>query len=161
MIHVLDPKDGECIIDPLCGTGIILSEGFRKNKKTLWQGDDCDRGAISLVRERFKKNEIPVQQWDARDLPLPNETIDGIVTNLPFGKEYSSPEENKTLYRELIRHWTIKLQPQGRMVLLTADTKTLEPILTHFNLPWSIAFRVKVLGQWANAYLAQKRNATR
>ncbi len=146
----------------LCAVrGSSFLRGFGKIKKPFGRATIATVERFPLYANDSKKNEIPVQQWDARDLPLPNETIDGIVTNLPFGKEYSSPEENKTLYRELIRHWTIKLQPQGRMVLLTADTKTLEPILTHFNLPWSIAFRVKVLGQWANAYLAQKRNATR
>ena len=152
MALLADPEDGELVVDPMCGTGTILEEAFYRRKSARYAGGDSAQDAVRLARQRLAAYGIPIQRWDARRLPLGEATIDCIACNLPFGREYSTPDENPALYRSLVSHWRRKLKPRGRMILLTADSSALEQCLTSAGLPWHKECRAKVLGAWATIY---------
>ena len=31
--------------------------------------------------------DVPIEQWDARALPLPDRSVERVVTNLPWGRQ--------------------------------------------------------------------------
>ncbi|MGH2353142.1 MAG: methyltransferase domain-containing protein, partial [Chloroflexota bacterium] len=72
---------------------------------------------------------IRIRRWDARRLPLEDQSVSAIATNLPFGHQIGSPGENRTLYPALLTEWTRVLQPGGRLVLLTGDRALLQRTL--------------------------------
>ena len=156
MIHVAAPRKGESVLDPMCGTGTILAEGIAQGTGAFFTGGDIDTEAVELTMQRLNGREAKVQEWDATKLPLDASSADCIVCNLPFGKQYSTETENRTLYPALVRSWTEKLKPGGRMILLTSDGTTLERALKQQGLSWSVASKVKVLGVWAKIYRIRK-----
>jgi tRNA G10 N-methylase Trm11 len=152
MAVLANPQAGSLNVDPMCGTGTILEEVFLRQRRARCAGGDSSEDAVRLARERLATYDIPIQRWDARSLPLEDREVDCIICNLPFGKRYSTPHQNPTLYRALLSHWRAKLRPAGRMILLTADSSTLESCLRALSLPWRRECRAKVLGAWAAIY---------
>ena len=152
LMRAASPRYGERVLDPMCGTGTILSEGIALNTGAVFIGGDSDRQAIKLAKESLSRTNVSLQQWDATRLPVNSSTIDCIVCNLPFGQQFSAQKDNQDLYPMLIDNWMIQLKAKGRMVLLTADSTNLENSFQRQNLRWQVAWKVKVLGVWANAY---------
>ncbi len=141
MVHVAAMEQGECFIDPMCGTGTILGEargigtGF---------GGDCDMDALQLAVQ----HNVPLVLWDARRLPLvPG--VDCIICNLPFGKQFGERSGLPELYAECLSEWQRILNVGGRMVLLTSEKRLLERLATKAGLAVRESHRVKVLGLWA------------
>ena len=157
MVRIARLLPNEKIIDPMCGTGIILSEVLhqRSNSSNNLIGGDIDQRAVTLARKRLSRYHLHLQNWDARQLPVEPNSVDCIICNLPFGNRFSSTQENKNLYNQLVTNWGTKLKKKGRMVLLTADTKNLEDVLNQKQLSWEHCCRVKVLGTWASIYLIE------
>ena len=151
-----DPKDGDVVIDPMCGTGALLAEVVSRNREAEILGGDLDEEAAEMCADRFRSRAVEVHQWDARRLPLPEQSVDCFVCNLPFGKQFSTSAANESLYPALISDWVGKLKANGRMVLLTSDTQNIERSLTARRLRWRVAGKVKVLGEWARIYMASK-----
>jgi tRNA G10 N-methylase Trm11 len=158
MIYAASPKDNEIIVDPMCGSGTIISEGILYNNNAKYIGGDRDPKAISIAKSRidYHKNNVELQIWDAKKLPFKEKEIDLIVTNLPYGKQFSSESRNHKLYDELLNHWNSLLKESGKMLLLTADNKSIENNLNKHKFGWYINFKVKVLGLWAKAYMVFK-----
>ncbi len=155
MIKIADLLPTDIVIDPMCGTGTILAEIIqqRTQSSTNLRGGDIDRKAIELAQRRFSKYDLSLQHWEARELPIEQDSVDCIICNLPFGQQFSSIQKNKKLYSQLITDWVKRLKNNGRMVLLTADTKRLENVLNQQKLRWKNCWRAKVLGNWASVYL--------
>ncbi len=156
LIRTATPRRDEFVLDPMCGTGTILSEGVVQEMGASFAGGDNDKEAVELTTRRLRGHGVCVQRWNATNLPLGASSIDCIVCNLPFGRQYSTRANNRGLYPALIQNWTSRLKPDGRMVLLTADSRALESALRQHGLPWRAEWRVKVLGLWATTYKVRK-----
>ena len=157
LVYLADPGEGELIVDPMCGSGTILREGLAFNTKATYAGGDTDCEAVAVASEALAGKGVEVREWDAADLPLESGTVDCFVCNLPFGKQYSSPERNRSLYPALLSNWAEKLKPGGRMVLLTADTGAIEGALNGLGLTWRSEHRAKVLGTWTGIYTVRRK----
>jgi len=70
--------------------------------------------------------------WDVTNLPLRSDVIDGIVCDMPFGRQCSSSTQNRILYpkafSELARVCRKKV---GRAVILTLERILVDVILNH------------------------------
>ena len=152
LVAVADPGKGETVLDPMCGTGTIPAEAMAWNRQTTVEGGDIDAAAVAMARERLAETGVALNQWDARKLPHGSGSVDCIVSNIPFGKQHSSVQANRKLYRDLLSEWIRVLKPKGRMVLLTADTKSLQQAAANVGLDAKTAGKVKVLGVWARIY---------
>lgn len=150
MVQVAALQADEVCVDPMCGTGTLLREGRAQCDAARFGGGDIDAEAVDMARAGL--GGVALEAWDARRLPLERHSVDCVLTNLPFGRQYGSTEDNRRLYGELLQHWSQKLRPGGRMVLLTADAAALEYHLGTLGFRWYIAARVKVLGVWARIY---------
>lgn len=152
LMRSVNPQQGELILDPMCGTGTILSEGLDLGTGAIFAGGDSDGIAVEMAARRLAKQGVSIRQWDATNLPSELRLADCIVCNLPFGKQYSTREQNRSLYPALIGHWIRRLKTTGRLVLLTADSNTLERVLRQNRLNWRTEWKARVLGLWATAY---------
>jgi len=149
---VADPQPGEMVVDPMCGTGTLLQEALFRNDAATYAGGDIDAEAVQTCKARLSGANAEIRQWDATDLPFPDQNIDCILCNLPFGKQFSTTGDNEILYPRLISAWAGKMKPGGRMVLLTSDCQNLENSLTRCGLSFRMACEVKILGEWARIY---------
>ncbi len=98
MAACLRPRSDEVWLDPFCGSGLLLGEVAQTaaGKLTLL-GIDVDRRVLHLAgveaKLRHPESELRVTHGSALDAPhavlaalaAPDEGVDGIVTNPPFG----------------------------------------------------------------------------
>jgi tRNA (guanine6-N2)-methyltransferase len=123
MALLSNPLDDDVVLDPMCGSGTILIERAQAARYRLLLGGDRDEAAVTAARENIGTRYKPVEihRWDARQLPLEDDSVSAILTNLPFGKQIGTPTENRLLYPALLAEWVRVLRDGGRMVLLTGD----------------------------------------
>lgn len=125
-------EDGDIFMDPMCGAGTILIERGRTGRYKQLLGGDIMPEAVEIAKKNIgnKYKPISVQVWDATKLPLEDMSVNKIVTNLPFGKQIGSHEENKVLYKNFIKELTRILKVGGRSVLLTSEYKLLQDAIS-------------------------------
>uniref|UniRef100_T1IW69 THUMP domain-containing protein n=1 Tax=Strigamia maritima TaxID=126957 RepID=T1IW69_STRMM len=110
MLRLSAIKDHEIVCDPMCGTGSIPIEG-----KICWPtahvlcGDfyakDVEKTKMN-VKALKTSLDIELLQWDATRLPLANEQLNAIITDLPFGKRYTNQQvKGFTTSQFLLVHW--------------------------------------------------------
>ena len=63
-------------------------------------GGDIHPEAVAATRTNVgpRYKPIDIRQWDARDLPLDDGSVDRVVCNLPFGKKIGEPQALRPLY---------------------------------------------------------------
>src|SRR5436853_1662131 len=85
--------------------------------------------------------------WDATRLPLGTESVDRIVSNPPFGKQLSTPEEIGPLYREVVFEMDRVLRSGGKAVLIVADARALRDAVERVGWKQQRQVQVRMLGQ--------------
>lgn len=70
------------IVDPFCGTGIILEQATALGYKTI--GYDIDSSALAHAKKRVPSAKLFCQ--DARTIDMP---LFAVVTDIPYGKSTS------------------------------------------------------------------------
>jgi 23S rRNA G2445 N2-methylase RlmL len=131
MVQLTDPAPDDVFLDPMCGSGTILIERALAQRYRLLLGGDRDPAAVEATLENIgpRYKPIEVRRWDAAHLPLESGSVSALATNLPFGKQIGSAEENRTLYPALLAEWVRVVQPGGRLVLLTSERALLRKSL--------------------------------
>jgi 23S rRNA G2445 N2-methylase RlmL len=168
MVRLADLKPNQTVLDPMCGAGTMLAEAylFTKGKKTSegtsWQtrfvGGDVDKGHVRAALANLRPFHIAdIRDWDARDLPLDDASVDRILCNPPFGKQLSTPEEIVPLYRESIRAMDRVLRPGGKAVLIVADAPALRGAVEVVGWKQERQAQVRMLGQRAFIGVYRKR----
>src|SRR3984885_15431428 len=143
-----DPAPDDVFLDPLCGTATVLIERAHFGRYAMLLGGDSDRDTLEAARENIGPRYKPIElkQWDATALPLENNSVDKIVSNLPWGMKHGSHSENRRLYPRLIGEFRRVLKPGGTMVLLSAEMRLMSELWTHAHLRPSRILHVTVLG---------------
>lgn len=159
MVLLADAQPGQTVLDPMCGAGTILAEQLEvgRGKVQVW-GGDCDRAALRAAGVNLRRlGEPHLARWNAERLPLADASVDRIISNPPFGKQLSSPEEVGPLYRRMLAEYQRVLKPAGRAVLLVGEAPLLREAARTVGWQKLRELRVRVLGQpaaltvWANA----------
>ncbi|CAJ1358679.1 unnamed protein product [Effrenium voratum] len=110
---------GEVVLDPMCGTGMLLTEapvgayvvGVDISAEML------TRAAAHLASLRRLGSLL---RGDVTRLPLPSGFADVVLCDLPFGRQFGTVEGNKELYPRALRELRRVTKPSGRCVLLTS-----------------------------------------
>jgi 23S rRNA G2445 N2-methylase RlmL len=131
IVRAVGAKDDEVFMDPMCGAGTILIERAMIGPYKRLLGGDITRKAVSKARDNLSTMGVraTVKRWDATHLPLANESITTVVSNLPYGIRASSHEENLKLYPRFMKDISRVLSVGGRGGLLTQEKRLLEGAL--------------------------------
>jgi hypothetical protein len=108
-----EPRD--VLLDPCCGAGTILSEALAAGWPDA-QGSDIEAEAVEIARRNVPG--AGVIQGDARSIDLPDESVDAVVSNLPFGQQYEVQGSMRTWMSAVLGELTRVTVPGGRVVLL-------------------------------------------
>ena len=100
LVMLSEPTDGDVFLDPMCGAGTILIERGMHGRYAQLLGGDIRPDAVAATRTNVgpRYKPIDIRQWDARDLPLDDGSVDRVVCNLPFGKKIGAPQALRPLY---------------------------------------------------------------
>jgi tRNA (guanine6-N2)-methyltransferase len=178
MVRLAEPRPGQVVLDPMCGAGTILaevlwnaerrrwsterelsgvgheSEQFRTPRSafhapTVWGGDIDPRALRAAAINLRRLGPVLLARWDATRLPLLDQSVDRIISNPPFGKQLSRPEEVGLLYRRALPQYDRVLRPGGRAVLLVSDAGALKEAAALVGWKRERQLRIHVLGQAA------------
>lgn len=132
---------GSSLLDPFCGAGTIPIEAALSGLKAM--GSDIDYTAIRASRENAAGIQARIEQWDAAELPLEDDAVDCVVSNLPWGRQIRITASLATLYKCAFRQILRVAVPSGRIVLLTS----LPGLLSEFNSLCVERREISVFGQ--------------
>jgi len=149
MLSLAQIKGSETVLDLCCGTctiGIVLRHLERQCKKqqqeqelqqatgtshktgynnlALLCGDLSAKVLAANAESKLSLAELGIDmlRFDYTNLPFKNESVDVIVSNLPFGIQCSSPQQNRKNYPLLFDEiYRILKRETGRAVLLTSE----------------------------------------
>ena len=140
MVSMVDPKFGETIYDPFCGTGGFLIEAFRYISLRIRLSEDIDSilkdktiygSEIAATARVARMNMIlfgdghsNVNQQDSFANPR-HEEFDVVLTNPPYsqGTRYGNlyPIDSKNGDAVAIQHCIQSLKPDGRAAILIKE----------------------------------------
>jgi tRNA (guanine6-N2)-methyltransferase len=113
-------------------------------------GGDIDRAALRAAGPNLRRlGDVFLARWDARALPLGDQSVDRIICNPPFGKQLSRPEAIGPLYRDALREWDRVLRRGGRAIVLVSDLPALKQAAAKVGWTSNPYHQVRVLGQRA------------
>jgi tRNA (guanine6-N2)-methyltransferase len=162
MVRLAGARPGQMVLDPMCGAGTILAEQLavgrpREGPAVRVLGGDLDPGALRTTRANLHRlAEVDLVRWDAGLLPLPDASIDRVISNPPFGKQLGEPEEIGPLYQRVVAELDRVLRPGGVVVLLVANFGALKEAAKAVHWKAVRQLRVRVLGQWATMSVWRK-----
>lgn len=138
-------QPGGLLLDPCCGSGTILVEGRRRGWRV--RGGDLDPEAVAVARCNLP--EATVEVADARSLQLADGSVDAVVSNLPFGRQFTVDQDRTAWQRLMLREAARVTRPGGRVVLLA-------PQLPRTAVPASLrargSYRIRLLGTWTRLW---------
>lgn len=153
------PTPDDIVLDPLCGAGTLIIERARLAPLQKAIGGDRREEVVGIARRNAQAASVAAEwhTWDARSLPLNDASVTRVITNLPFGKQIGSRQENETLYAALAREFGRVLSPNGIMVALTSEDRLWERVVRQQD--WRITKKsiVVVLGQPASIFVTERR----
>lgn len=160
MLRVGESPEG-WTIDPCCGAGTILAEQLSVDWRAQVLGGDLEKNAVvaSWSNLRRWRESPPLARWDARQLPLPDQSVARIVTNPPFGRQLSTPAEIVALYRAFVREWQRVLRPAGQAVVLVSDIEAFQQAAWNQGWQQEGLYRIRLLGHpaaitvWRRGYM--------
>ena len=162
MAFAAKPDPGSLVLDPVCGSGTLLAEvaGYRTDCRLI--GFDIDRKAVKAARANLAHLErVEVRHGDGAATGLAAGSVDLVLANLPFGKQYGDASSNPELYRGLVEEICRVGRPgRWRAVLLTSDQEVLRAALASVRaLASRSLFSVRIRGEAAAAILVSPRNS--
>lgn len=177
LVRLADTRLEHVVLDPMCGAGTILAEllclredqwrrtrGEGRGAKGegeagvgLVLGGDLDAEYLRSAAANLRTlGQVRLECWDARQLPLEDASVDRIISNPPFGKQLSTPEEIGPLYQRALAEYNRVLRPGGLAVLLVADAPVLKEAARALTWKQVRQLRVRVLGQKASILVWRK-----
>jgi 23S rRNA G2445 N2-methylase RlmL len=153
MVRLAGIRPHQVYVDPMCGVGTILGELLAATRGSIGRtikvlGGDIDGSTIRAAVSNLRRLGQPsLTRWDATALPLEDASVDCVISNPPFGKQLSSPEEIEPLYRAMTLEFDRILKPGGRAVLLVSEFDLLRDTVKELGWKRERIVRVRVLGQ--------------
>ncbi|MDQ2995755.1 MAG: methyltransferase domain-containing protein, partial [Chloroflexota bacterium] len=175
------PAPDAVVLDPACGAGTILVEAVALVPSGVICGGDLDSSALETAQANLQAAGIHVEltelgtefdprqraladnaaspiallyQGDATDLRLADQTVDAVLSNLPWGKQVTPEIELAPLYRGILAMIERVLAPGGRAVLLTDQA---EPMLAALEacpaLSLASAVQISLYGRHPTMYV--------
>ncbi|XP_012643986.1 U6 snRNA (guanine-N(2))-methyltransferase THUMPD2 isoform X1 [Microcebus murinus] len=121
MASLAEIKDGAFVLDPMCGLGTILLEAAKEWPDVYYVGADVSDsqllGACDNLQAAGLKDKIELLKVSVIELPLPSESVDIIISDIPFGKKFKLGKDIKSILQEMER----VLRVGGTIVLLLSE----------------------------------------
>ncbi|XP_057353247.1 THUMP domain-containing protein 2 isoform X3 [Manis pentadactyla] len=112
---------GAFLLDPMCGLGTILLEAAKEWPDVYYVGADVSdsqlQGASDNLKAAGLKDKIELLKVSVIELPLPSESVNTIISDIPFGKKFKLGKDIKSILQEMER----VLHIGGTIVLLLSE----------------------------------------
>ncbi|CAK9054981.1 unnamed protein product [Durusdinium trenchii] len=128
MARCAELKPGETVLDPMCGKAVILVEAALSWPLCHYLGVDIDADQLTGANSNAflahaSGARLDLLQGDACKLPLPDASVDVVICDIPYGRQYGTIEECRdTLYKAILKELDRVIQrgPAGRAILISS-----------------------------------------
>jgi len=139
MLILSQARDGEIILDPMCGSGTIPIEASLSFENSTNICMDISRRHLTGARMNAIAagvlNRIIFIQGDARKIEEHvTAKVDRIITNPPYGIRLGNPKAVKRLYREFISSAYNVLRDGGSLTIITPEYKYVDKLIELMGL---------------------------
>jgi tRNA (guanine6-N2)-methyltransferase len=153
------PRRDDVMLDPLGGTGTTMIEAQTGLKvRRAITGDLHDEAIrVAQVNSEAAGVSLITMSADARFVPLPSESVDHIVSDLPWGRQVQVEGSLGDVYRDVLIEVERVIQEDGRAVLLTERTQEFMGALVDApRLRLMIVRQISLYGSHPTIFLLQK-----
>ncbi|XP_014117104.1 PREDICTED: THUMP domain-containing protein 2 isoform X2 [Pseudopodoces humilis] len=119
-----DLEAGAFVLDPMCGLGMILLEAAKEWPEAYYWGADISdsqlEGADGNIRTAGLMDKIELLKASVKVLPLPSESFDSVISDIPFGKKFKTTNDAQLL-TDILQEMERVLRVGGTLVLLLSQ----------------------------------------
>ncbi|RXZ83763.1 methyltransferase domain-containing protein [Paenibacillaceae bacterium] len=155
LVRISKPCKDDVFYDPFCGAGTIPDERAQLPARRIL-ASDIEEEVVLKAKENGKGGTI-VFRCDARKTPSQSESIDRIVSNLPWNKQIAV-ENVRKLYMEFLAEANRILKPNGWIVLLTDCHEEITKASEENGLCLSALYELSLHGLHPKVYKLRKVN---
>lgn len=139
LVHLAQPRVGQTLLDPFCGSGTIAIEAAEHGLSVIC-GDVSPEAVLTAAANAHDAHvtRAALSRWDACLLPLRSQSVDVAVTNLPWGRQITVDAALTELYRRAFDE--LRRVVRGRIILLTTAPDLISETPAR-------AFEISVFGQ--------------
>ncbi|NXI74871.1 THUM2 protein, partial [Anseranas semipalmata] len=112
------------VLDPMCGLGTILLEAAKEWPEACYLGIDISdsqlEGADANIKTAGLIDKIELLKASVKALPLPSESFDAVISDIPFGKKFKITKDTRLL-PDILQEMERVLRVGGTIVLLLSQ----------------------------------------
>ncbi|NXM55550.1 THUM2 protein, partial [Illadopsis cleaveri] len=124
MASLAEISAGALVLDPMCGLGTILLEAAKEWPEACYWGADISdlqlEGADGNIRTADLMDKIELLKASVKALPLPSESFDSVISDIPFGKKFKTTNDAQLL-PDILQEMERVLRVGGTLVLLLSQ----------------------------------------
>ncbi|XP_032558730.1 THUMP domain-containing protein 2 isoform X3 [Chiroxiphia lanceolata] len=124
MASLAEIRAGAFVLDPMCGLGTILLEAAKEWPEACYWGADISdsqlEGADVNIRTAGLMDKIELLKASVKALPLPSESFDSVISDIPFGKKFKITNDAELL-PDILQEMERVLRVGGTVVLLLSQ----------------------------------------
>ncbi|NXH51397.1 THUM2 protein, partial [Rhabdornis inornatus] len=124
MASLAEISAGALVLDPMCGLGTILLEAAKEWPEACYWGADISdsqlEGADGNIRTAGLMDKIELLKSSVKALPLPSESFDSVISDIPFGKKFKTTNDAQLL-PDILQEMERVLRVGGTLVLLLSQ----------------------------------------
>ncbi|XP_039947324.1 THUMP domain-containing protein 2 isoform X1 [Hirundo rustica] len=124
MASLAEISAGALVLDPMCGLGMILLEAAKEWPEACYWGADISdsqlEGADGNIRTAGLMDKIELLKASVKALPLPSESFDSVISDIPFGKKFKITNDAQIL-PDILQEMERVLRVGGTLVLLLSQ----------------------------------------
>ncbi|NXX13239.1 THUM2 protein, partial [Podargus strigoides] len=124
MASLAEISAGAFVLDPMCGLGTILLEAAKEWPEACYWGADISdsqlEGADVNIRTAGLMDKIELVKASVKALPLPSESFDVVISDIPFGKKFKITKDIELL-PDILQEMERVLCVGGTIVLLLSQ----------------------------------------
>ncbi|XP_074720367.1 U6 snRNA (guanine-N(2))-methyltransferase THUMPD2 isoform X1 [Strix uralensis] len=124
MASLAEISAGAFVLDPMCGLGTILLEAAKEWPEACYWGADISdsqlEGADVNIRTAGLMDKIELLKASVKALPLPSESFDAVISDIPFGKKFKITKDIQLL-PDILQEMERVLRVGGTIVLLLSQ----------------------------------------
>ncbi|KAM4908138.1 U6 snRNA (guanine-N(2))-methyltransferase THUMPD2 isoform 1-T1 [Sylvia borin] len=124
MASLAEISAGAFVLDPMCGLGTILLEAAKEWPEACYWGADISdsqlEGADGNIRTAGLMDKIELLKTSVKALPLPSESFDSVISDIPFGQKFKTTNDAQLL-PDILQEMERVLRVGGTLVLLLSQ----------------------------------------
>lgn len=162
LVILTQPQPADVFVNLGCGSGTLLIERADHASSRRLLGFDHDAAALRCAQANTAAagalDRIHLQRADMTRLPLPDQSVDALCADLPFGQLTGSHADNQRLYPRVLVEAARVAKPGARFVLITHEVRLMESLLP-LAQAWQVeqAIRVNLRGLHPRIYRLLRR----